>query len=69
MPLFLKMNVLEFEKPIIEISKKIEELELLNKEEPDVNFDDEITKLYEKLNKLKKTTYKQIRCLAKNHNR
>ena len=43
------MNVLEFEKPIIEISKKIEELELLNKEEPDVNFDDEITKLYQKL--------------------
>ena len=25
------MNILEFEKPIIEISKKIEELELLNK--------------------------------------
>ena len=54
------MNVLEFEKPIIEISKKIEELELLNKEEPDVNFDDEITKLYEKLNKLKKTTYSKL---------
>ena len=54
------MNVLEFEKPIIEISKKIEELELLNKEEPDVNFDDEINKLYEKLNKLKKTTYSKL---------
>ncbi len=54
------MNVLEFEKPIIEISKKIEELELLNKEKSDVNFDDEITKLYEKLNKLKQTTYSKL---------
>ena len=54
------MNVLEFEKPIIEISKKIEELELLNKEKSDVNFDDEITKLYEKLKKLKQTTYSKL---------
>ena len=54
------MNILEFEKPIIEISKKIEELEILNKAEPDVNLDDEITKLYEKLNKLKQTTYSKL---------
>ncbi len=54
------MNVLEIEKPIIEISKKIEELEILNREEPNANFDEEITKLYEKLNKLKETTYSKL---------
>ena len=51
--------ILEFEKPIIEISKKIEELELLNKEKSDVNFDDEITKLYA-VEKLKQTTYSKL---------
>jgi len=50
---------LEFEKPIVEIEQKINELKIVSKR-PDVDFSDEIKKLHKKANKLKNATFKNL---------
>ena len=54
------MSILDFEKPIVEISKKIEELEKINKEQENLKLNDTISNLYTKLEKLKEKTYANL---------
>ncbi len=50
-------NILEFEKPIIELEKKIEEMKHL---EDGLDINDEIEKLEEKINQLKENVYNNL---------
>ena len=50
-------NVLEFEKPIIEMENKIEEMRKL---EDNLDISDEISKLEQKVNKLKESVYENL---------
>lgn len=50
-------NILEFEKPIIELEKKIEEMKHL---EDSLDINDEIEKLEEKINQLKENVYNNL---------
>jgi acetyl-CoA carboxylase carboxyl transferase subunit alpha len=53
----MAINVLEFEKPIIELEKKIEEMRKL---EDNLDISDEISKLEEKVNQLKTQVYSNL---------
>ncbi|MBU2591764.1 MAG: acetyl-CoA carboxylase carboxyltransferase subunit alpha [Nitrospinae bacterium] len=50
---------LDFEKPIIEIEQKINELRTVSKK-PDIDFSAEIKKLHKKANRLKNATFKNL---------
>ena len=54
------MSILDFEKPIIELAKKIEELEELGKEQATMDMSKDIANLYLKLDRLKKKTYSSL---------
>lgn len=54
------MSVLDFERPIVELAQKIEELEEFAKEQPDTNITNEISALLTQLKKLKQKTYANL---------
>lgn len=54
------MNILEFEKPVFELSKKIEELEEISENQPEIDMSGEINELTKKLNKIKERTYSSL---------
>lgn len=54
------MNGLDFERPIIELEKKIEELKILSAEKAGVDLSREIEKLQQKLNLLKEETFRNL---------
>ncbi len=54
-----KMNVLDFEKPIVELERKIEELRTFTSSKK-VDLSSEVKKLEEKLDKLKKDIYANL---------
>jgi len=58
------VGILEFEKPVIELEKKIEDLVTLAKTE-EIDFSDEIQKLQEKCEKLKKNIFGSLTPIQK----
>ena len=54
------MNGLEFEKPILELERKIEELKSFTTKNEKIDLNSEIKKLQDKLTKLKKKTYDSL---------
>jgi len=55
----MSMSILEFEKPIIELESKIEELRVFGSKK-DINLDPEVRKLEQKLDKMKKEIYENL---------
>ena len=61
------MNVLEFERPIVALSKKIEELqELASEQENTKKLQTQINNLTKQLKELKKNTYQNLNAWEKN---
>jgi len=53
-------NLLEFEKPMAELERRIGELKHMDMEQPDVDLADDITRLEKKLNKMRRDIYSKL---------
>jgi acetyl-CoA carboxylase carboxyl transferase subunit alpha len=53
-------NLLEFEKPLAELERRIGELKHMDLEQPGVDLSDDIARLEKKLNKMRSDVYSNI---------
>ncbi|UCG38860.1 MAG: acetyl-CoA carboxylase carboxyltransferase subunit alpha [bacterium] len=53
-------NILEFEKPLAELERRISELRLTDAQQPGVNLSEDIARLEKKLNKMRRDVYSNL---------